>query len=55
MTSTQDTKRYTEKFNTVALQSYSDAQIEFIAIIEADYDSLGDIQADYADELTERA
>ena len=54
MTTNQDPKRYTEKFNTVALQDYSDEQIAFIITIEAGYDSLGDIQVDYADELAER-
>ena len=44
----------TAKFNTVALQDYTGAQIEFIASIEADYDSLGDIEADYVTELAER-
>lgn len=48
-------KRYTEKFDTVALQSYTDEQIDFIRTVEGDYDSLGDIQADYTDELADRA
>lgn len=47
--------RYTTKFSTVTLQDYTDAQIELIASVEADYDSLGDIKADYADELAARA
>ena len=46
--------RYTNKFDSVALQTYTDAQIEFIATVEDSYDSLGDIQADYEAELTER-
>lgn len=50
-----DTIRRTDKFNTVTLQTFTDAQIAFIASVEADYDSLGDIQADYADELADRA
>lgn len=47
------TKRYTENFNTVQLQSYTDAQIAFIASVEHDYrhNSLADLVADYAEEL----
>ena len=54
-TGLQDHKRYTEKFDTVALQDYTDAQIAFIATVEAGYDGLGDVEADYSDELASRA
>lgn len=46
--------RSTPKFSTVALQSYSDAQISFIAQHEGeypDYEGLDSIKADCAAEL----
>lgn len=50
-------KRYTENFNTVQLQSYSDAQIAFIATVEHDYraEGLAALVADYAEELDKLA
>ena len=49
--------RSTKYFDTVQLQSFNDAQVEFIASVEDDYQDLGlgNLQADYADELAERA
>lgn len=44
----------TARFGTVALQTFSDAQVAFITSVEHDLDSLdslGDVQADYAEEL----
>lgn len=46
--------RSTRRFNVVELQTYSDAQIEFIASVEDQYDEdlgLSNLTADYADKL----
>ncbi|SFK31165.1 hypothetical protein [Cellulomonas sp. KH9] len=51
--------RSTKFFNVVELQSYTDAQVEFIASVEGDYTdedrSLASIKADYPEEMAARA